>query len=280
MEQGRDVTELLQWYMSVGGVAAASVLVAQFIVKTLFTSVPVLKAIPLVLHVMWIAAAGTWFAHSVLGTLEGEGLALLITQSVTTALVSIGMYNFVTNLGKPLSDTGGDEVPRTLFGARKFVGILLVGATLTASACSAKVGGQQVQLSPEGALAFRANQLVSSLRTLTRPDGASPVEQLVQARVITVDEGIAVAGVIRDAMLGAVDLATVLEAVDAAVDVTAREEGLRKAGELLWRISSDLQRATLHVGTEAGRAQVLQMLSVSAQLVLTIGSVFPAGTIG
>lgn len=140
------------------------------------------------------------------------------------------------------------------------------------TACATRGG---VQLSPEGTLAVRANQLVSALRSLTGPAGASPLEVLVASKTITATDAVNVATVVKESMLYAQDLATVLKVVDDARDDAERERGLARAAVLVQQISRSLSSASLRVGTEAGRKAVVQILEAASQILLTVGSLFP-----
>lgn len=150
--------------------------------------------------------------------------------------------------------------------------LLLVGLVGFSAACATRNG---VQVSPEGTLALRANQLVQALRTLTVPPGSSPVEQLVASKTITVNEALVVANVVKETMVYAQDLATVLKVVDEARTEAERETGLRRAAVLVENVRKSLASATLNVGTEAGRKAVLNVLLIASQILQTVGSVLP-----
>lgn len=263
-----------QWYQSVAGVAAVSVLAAQF-VKKQFVEVEYLNRFPLVVYVLVFAALGTWFSNGVLGTLAGDSFAQVATDVVTSALLAIGGFEAVTNLAKPLADTGMPKMPRSAFGApKKFMAAFLAVSMLT-SACATRNG---VQVSPEGTLALRANQLVQALRTLTTPAGTSPIEQLVASKTLTVPDALRVAEAIKATMVYSQDLATVLKVVDEAKTEAERTMGLQRAAILVQQIQKGLSSAVVSVGTEPGRKAVVQALEVATQILLTVGSLFPAPT--
>lgn len=271
--------EALDWFKSVAGVAGASVFAAQFLKKTL-VEVTGFNKIPIVAYVFMLSAVFTWFAHSMLGTLvveEGSNFWVLMTTVVTSALVAVGGWEAVTNLAKPLSATSEtSSVPRNFFGAKKFTAAFLAVTLFTGTACATRGG---VQLSPEGTLAVRGNQLVSTLRSLSQPPGGSPLELLVASKTITPQEAIQVAQVVQQSLVYAQDLATVLRVVDEAKDVAGREQGLQRAAVLVQQIQASLNSANLSVLTEGGRKAVLGVLAAAYQVLLTVGSLFPAAQI-
>lgn len=266
------------WFKSVVGVAGFAVIAAQFLKKTL-VDVTGLNKVPLVVYVMALAGLGTWFAHSVLGTLpveEGSNFWVLLTTVVTAALVAVGGWEVVTNVAKPLADSNDPPgAPRNFFGTKLVLPLFLV-VGLTASACATRNG---VQLSPEGTLALRGNQLVSALRSLSGPAGSSPLELLVASKTITVDEAVQVATVVKDGMVIAQDLATVLKVVDEATDEVSRAKGLQRASVLVQTLHKNLTSAPLRIVSESGRKAVLGVLEASLQILLTVGSILPAPTV-
>lgn len=156
--------------------------------------------------------------------------------------------------------------------SRLFVVPLILALALT-SACAARSTGA---LSPEATIALRANQVVAALDALTVPAGTSPVERLIDARVITPQEGLQVAIVIREALGHARDLAYVVEAVHSSRTDAEREAGLQRASTLLHLLSTRLSQAPIAIGTVEGRQAVVDLLRVSSHLLLMVGSVFPA----
>lgn len=150
--------------------------------------------------------------------------------------------------------------------------IILVVALILAG-CAQRNG---VNVSPEGTAALRANQLVQALRTTITPEGASPVEQLVASKVITTEDAIKVATILKQTFTYAGDLASVLKIADDAQTDAERNSGLAKAGVLLQSIADGLDVAVLSVGTEEGRKAVAAMLRLASSVLLTVGSIFPA----
>lgn len=133
-----------------------------------------------------------------------------------------------------------------------------------------------VKVSPEGTAALRANQVVQALRTVITPEGASPIEQLVIAKVITVDDAIKVVTILKETFRYSGDLASVLKIADDAQNEADRHAGWVKAGVLVQAIADGIDNAVLSVGTDEGRRKVAEVLRLASSLLLTVGSVFPA----
>jgi hypothetical protein len=155
----------------------------------------------------------------------------------------------------------------------KFILPVMLALSLGATGCATRADGTKV--SPEGNLALRGTQLVGALNALTVPAGSSPIELLVQNKVLSVQDAMNVARVIQQAMTYAKDLAVVLQAVDEAKTAAERESGLRRAAVLVGQIQNSLSSANVSVGTEAGRKAVLDVLAVAASVLLQVGSLFP-----
>lgn len=158
---------------------------------------------------------------------------------------------------------------------RNLIGMfLVVMASFLGSAACATRG--DVQVSPEGTLALRANQLVQTLRTLTTPPGTSPIEQLVASKTLTVSQAVEVAEGIKQSMVYAQDLATVLRVVDEAKTAAERTAGLQRASVLVQQIRTSLMHATLSIETENGRKAVMAVLDTALAVLMTVGTIFPA----
>jgi hypothetical protein len=150
--------------------------------------------------------------------------------------------------------------------------LILVLVAVLSIGCANRNG---VNVSPEGTAALRANQVVQALRTVITPAGASPVEQLIATKVITAEDGVKVATILRQAFVSAGDLAAVLKVADDAQSEAERHAGLLKAAVLVNAIADGLDRAALSVGTEEGRRQVADLLRLASSALLTVGSFFP-----
>lgn len=259
------------WYSSIAGVVAAAVTLGG-LTRSWLGDVEGLNKVPLVLYVLAYACGLTLVAFW-LGKLSGD-LPLLVVDALTAAFLSVGVVSFASNVTKPLSATVQDAHMRRTFG--KFaVALALLAAATTGAACATRSDG--TRLSPEANVALRATMLVDALDALTVPPGSSPIERMVANKVLTRDEALRVAGVIRQTMTYAKDLGLTLEIVQKARTGTPEHmQGLQRASNLIRAISSGLANAPITVGTEAGRKAVVDLLAFSANLLLTVGSMFPA----
>lgn len=264
--------ELGNWYQSVVGIAAASIFVGGG-VRQWLSDIEGPNRIPLVVYVLLSCLGLTFVAHSWMGAFPDRTVWQLLVDACTAAVGSVGTVGIVSNIRKPLASTGPVSAPslRKLSVVFAISGLALAGS----SACATRNG---VQVSPEGTLALRANQLVQALRTVVTPAGSSPVEQLVASKTITVNEALVVANVVREVMVYAQDLATVLKVVDEAQTEAERSAGLQRAAVLVENIRSGLASATLNVGTETGRKAVLNVLTIASRILQTVGSLFPTPT--
>jgi hypothetical protein len=89
------------WYATTAGIAAATG-VGVSLLKRLLGNVDGAKAIPTWLYAVMVSMALTAFAYYVLHTLEGEPLKLL-WNSIVSASVASGFYEWLNNSTKPLS---------------------------------------------------------------------------------------------------------------------------------------------------------------------------------
>lgn len=258
--------EMTNWYTSIAGIAAASV-VAGGAVRRWLGDVQGMNSVPLVVYVVLSAIGLSAIAQYVMAVDLAPTFGQLLVQAVTGALVAIGAVGAVTNVAKPLADTVAD--------ARKYSWLIVVGLVgLSAAGCATRANG--VAVSPEGTAALRANQLVQALRATITPAGTSPIEQLVASKVITAQDAIGVATAIRQTFTYAEDLAAVLKVADQAKDSAERQAGLLKAATLVQAIANGLDNAKLSVVDAKARQSVADILRVASSVLLTVGSMFPA----
>lgn len=108
MELGID----LNWYQSIGGIAAAAYLAGEATKRWLW-DVPGFQAVPLVVLVMAYAGLGTAIAYAVMGTLDGNPWQLGV-QALTAGVAAVGAKSVASNITKPLSTTGRREFLRRI----------------------------------------------------------------------------------------------------------------------------------------------------------------------
>lgn len=267
-------TELLDWYKSVAGIAGAAVAAGYAIRAMIGENKGFLSSIPVVVYVLLSCVGLAWVADAVMGAELADTFPQLLVLSVTAALVAVGAVGTVSNLAKPLAQTVRDAKAQ----GGTFVALLAIaGLAAGASACATRGG---VNVSPEGQLAIRGNQVVQALRATINPAGSSPVEQLVAQKLISTEEAIKVVEVIRQQLVYAQDLAAVLKVVDDAREAADRDAGLAKASKLVQQIAAGLSTANLSIVNEKGRAAVVGVLQAAASALLLVGSIWPIPGIG
>ena len=97
--------DLMEWWSSMAGIVAASVVCGEAI-KRWLSDVEGLNTVPLVVYVAACNLVLTGVAWGVMGAFPDDDPFQLLVRVVTASLVSVGGVSFASNLTKPLSATG------------------------------------------------------------------------------------------------------------------------------------------------------------------------------
>lgn len=252
----------LNWYGSIAGIAGAAAVLCEVIKRTLGDK-PGWNQVPTVVYALASCVALSAISHYVMGVVLAESFPQLLVLAGTATLVAVGGVSFASNVTKPMAVTA----------AKLVVALALTFATI---ACARPVRVDGTPVSPEAEAAANLNRVVLALDALTVPPGASPVEKMVDAKLLTLNDAIEVAKGIKTAQSGLKDAGLVLQTSLAARTAAEKERGLARVAALVRSASDGLRTLPLRVGSEQGRIAVADLLALAANLLLTVGSVFPA----
>jgi hypothetical protein len=154
-----QVFDPMTWFTTVGGIGLAVWAVIEVLKRTA-TEIPVLKKVPIWVYAVGLSGFGTWLAHSVLHTLDGE-LGALLAQSVMTAMVASGGREWALTITKSL-DSSVNGVNTLLGNGKKYVAFFIAATMLSGLACSARQNQAVVTADKQTAdYLIEASQMVS-----------------------------------------------------------------------------------------------------------------------
>lgn len=146
--------------------------------------------------------------------------------------------------------------------------VACVVVALSCSGCASTLRVDNPNLHAEGQIAVRGVQLVSVIRT-----AQLAIEPLIDARVISAQEGLAVAEGLGVVLTSCQTLVALLQTADAARDAVERVQALRGA---TGQMRAALQTLTTLPGRVNGDAGKMAISASAGKVVHALGDMMPA----